>query len=52
MNFDHFGEWYIIGNTLLKPESSKYISGSVEFSKPWNNSSVTIYRNESDEYDH
>jgi outer membrane receptor for ferrienterochelin and colicins len=45
MNFDHFGEWYIIGNTQLKPESSKYISGSVEFSKPWNNSSVTIYRN-------
>lgn len=45
MNFDHFGEWYIIGNALLKPESSKYVSGSVEFSKPWNNSSVTIYRN-------
>lgn len=45
MNFDHFGEWYIIGNTQLKPESSRYISGSVEFSKPWNNSSVTIYRN-------
>jgi outer membrane receptor for ferrienterochelin and colicins len=46
MNFDHFGEWYIIGNTQLKPESSRYISGSVEFSKPWNNSSVTFYRNE------
>jgi outer membrane receptor for ferrienterochelin and colicins len=46
MNFDHFGEWYIIGNTELKPESSKYISGSVEFMKPWNNSSVTFYRNE------
>jgi outer membrane receptor for ferrienterochelin and colicins len=46
MNFDHFGEWYIIGNPLLKPESSRYISGSVEFSKPWNNSSVTVYRNE------
>jgi outer membrane receptor for ferrienterochelin and colicins len=45
MNFDHFGEWYIIGNPELKPESSKYISGSVEFSKSWNNSSVTIYRN-------
>jgi len=45
MNFDHFGEWYIIGNTQLKPESSRYISGSVEFSKPWNNSSVTVYRN-------
>jgi outer membrane receptor for ferrienterochelin and colicins len=45
MNFDHFGEWYIIGNTQLKPESSRYISGSAEFSKPWNNSSVTIYRN-------
>lgn len=45
MNFDHFGEWYIIGNTGLKPESSKYISGSVEFSRPWNNSSVTVYRN-------
>ncbi|MEI8224656.1 MAG: TonB-dependent receptor [Bacteroidota bacterium] len=45
MNFDHFGEWYIIGNTQLRPESSGYISGSVEFSKPWNNSSVTIYRN-------
>ena len=46
MNFDHFGEWYIIGNPLLKPESSRYISGSVEFSKPWNNSSLTVYRNE------
>lgn len=45
MNFDHFGEWYIIGNKNLKPEKSKYISGSVEFSKPWNNSSVTVYRN-------
>lgn len=46
MNFDHFGEWFIIGNTELKPESSRYISGSVEFSKPFNNSSVTIYNNE------
>lgn len=45
MNFDHFGEWYIIGNTELKPESSRYISGSIEFSKPWNNSSVSVYRN-------
>lgn len=45
MNFDHFGEWYIIGNTNLKPESSGYISGSAEFSKAWNNSSVTVYRN-------
>jgi len=45
LNFDHFGEWYIIGNPELEPESSRYISGSVEFSKPWNNSSVTIYRN-------
>jgi outer membrane receptor for ferrienterochelin and colicins len=45
LNFDHFGEWYIIGNPELKPETSGYISGSVEFSKPWNNSSVTIYRN-------
>jgi outer membrane receptor for ferrienterochelin and colicins len=45
MNFDHFGEWYIIGNTELKPESSRYISGSAEYSKPWNNSSVTVYRN-------
>jgi outer membrane receptor for ferrienterochelin and colicins len=46
MNFDHFGEWYIIGNPQLKPESSRYVSGSVEFSKPWNNSSVTVYGNE------
>lgn len=45
MNFDHFGEWYIIGNTELKPESSGYISGSAEYSKPWNNTSVTVYRN-------
>ncbi|MCU0472994.1 MAG: TonB-dependent receptor [Bacteroidales bacterium] len=45
MNFDHFGEWYIIGNKQLKPESSGYISGSVEFLKSWNNSSVTVYRN-------
>ena len=45
MNFDHFGEWYIIGNTELKPESSRYISGSVEFSNSWNNSSVSVYRN-------
>jgi outer membrane receptor for ferrienterochelin and colicins len=45
MYFDHFGEWYIIGNPQLKPESSRYISGSVEYSKPWNNSSITVYRN-------
>jgi outer membrane receptor for ferrienterochelin and colicins len=45
MNFDHFGEWYIIGNKDLKPESSRYISGSVEFSKSWNNTSVSLYRN-------
>jgi outer membrane receptor for ferrienterochelin and colicins len=45
MNFDHFGEWYIIGNRNLKPEKSKYISGSIEFSKPKNNSSVSVYRN-------
>jgi outer membrane receptor for ferrienterochelin and colicins len=45
MNFDHFGEWYIIGNRELKPESSRYISGSAEFSNPWNNSSVSVYRN-------
>ncbi len=46
MNFDHFGEFYIIGNPLLKPETSRYVSGSVEFSKPWNNSSVTVYSNQ------
>jgi outer membrane receptor for ferrienterochelin and colicins len=46
MNFDHFGEWYIIGNEDLIPESSIYFSGSAELSKPWNNSSVTVYRNE------
>jgi outer membrane receptor for ferrienterochelin and colicins len=46
MYFDHFGEFYVLGNTQLKPESSKYISGSAELSRPWNNSSVTIYRNE------
>jgi outer membrane receptor for ferrienterochelin and colicins len=46
MYFDHFGEFYVLGNTQLKPESSKYLSGSAEFSRPWNNSSVTIYRNE------
>jgi outer membrane receptor for ferrienterochelin and colicins len=45
MNFDHFGEWYIIGNTELKPESSGYISGSAEYSRPWNNTSLTVYRN-------
>lgn len=44
-NFDHFGEFYVVGNPQLKPESSKYISGSVEFLKPWNNSSVTVYSN-------
>jgi outer membrane receptor for ferrienterochelin and colicins len=43
--FDHFGQFKLIGNPNLIPESSKYISGSVEFSKPWNNSSVTVYRN-------
>ena len=45
MNFDHFGEWYIIGNPDLKPEKSKYLSGSVEFMRPWNNSTLTLYRN-------
>jgi len=44
-SFDHFGEFLVEGNPQLKPESSKYISGSIEFSKPWNNSSVSIYRN-------
>src|SRR5664279_855391 len=44
-SFDHFGEFLVEGNPLLKPESSKYISGSMEFSKPWNNSSVTVYKN-------
>lgn len=44
-SFDHFGEFRVEGNSQLKPESSKYISGSIEFSKPWNNSSVTVYRN-------
>jgi outer membrane receptor for ferrienterochelin and colicins len=43
--FDHFGQFLVIGNHQLKPESSKYMSGSIEFSRPWNNSSVTIYRN-------
>jgi outer membrane receptor for ferrienterochelin and colicins len=44
-SFDHFGEFLVEGNSQLKPESSKYVSGSIEFSKPWNNSSVTVYRN-------
>ena len=44
-SFDHFGQFSVQGYPELKPESSKYISGSIEFSKPWNNSSVTIYRN-------
>jgi outer membrane receptor for ferrienterochelin and colicins len=44
-SFDHFGEFSVQGNPQLKPESSKYISGSIEFSRPWNNSSVTVYRN-------
>ena len=43
--FEHFGQFIIEGNPQLKPESSKYISGSVEFSRPWNNSSVSVYRN-------
>jgi outer membrane receptor for ferrienterochelin and colicins len=43
--FDHFGEFYFLGNPKLTPESSKYISGSIEFSRPWNNSSVVLYRN-------
>jgi len=43
--FDHFGQFQLIGNPRLIPESSKYISGSIEFSKPWNNSSVTVYHN-------
>jgi outer membrane receptor for ferrienterochelin and colicins len=44
-SFDHFGEFLVEGNPKLKPETSKYISGSIEFSKPWNNSSVTVYSN-------
>ncbi len=43
--FDHFGEFFFIGNSKLVPESSNYISGSTEFSKPWNNTSIAIYRN-------
>lgn len=45
MYFDHFGEWYVIGNANLKPESSVYVTASVEYTKPWNNSSLTVYRN-------
>ncbi|HOS72334.1 MAG TPA: TonB-dependent receptor [Bacteroidales bacterium] len=45
MNFDHFGEWYLMGNPELGPESSLYVSGSYEFSRPWNNSSVSVYHN-------
>lgn len=45
MNFDHFGEWYIIGNRDLKPEKSRYVSASAEFSSVFNNSSVTVYSN-------
>lgn len=45
MYFDHFGEWYVIGNQNLKPESSVYVTASIEYSKPWNNSSLTVYRN-------
>ncbi|MBN1145173.1 MAG: TonB-dependent receptor, partial [Bacteroidales bacterium] len=45
MYFDHFGEWIVIGNTSLKPESSVFASASIEYTKPWNNSSVTVYRN-------
>jgi outer membrane receptor for ferrienterochelin and colicins len=45
MDFDHFGEWRIIGNPNLKPESSTYLSGSVEFMKSWGNASVTGYYN-------
>jgi outer membrane receptor for ferrienterochelin and colicins len=44
-SFDHFGQFSVQGYPQLKPESSKYISGSIEFSKPWNNSSLTVYRN-------
>jgi len=43
--FEHFGQFIIEGNPQLKPESSKYLSGSAEFSRPWNNSSVSVYRN-------
>lgn len=43
--FDHFGEFFFIGNSQLVPESSKYISGSIEYSKPWNNTSVVLYKN-------
>lgn len=46
MYFDHFGEWYVIGNSNLKPESSVYVTASIEYTKPWNNSSLTVYRNE------
>ncbi len=46
MYFDHFGQFYVLGNTQLRPESSKYISASAEFSRPWNNSSLTVYRNQ------
>jgi outer membrane receptor for ferrienterochelin and colicins len=44
-NFDHFGEFMVLGNPDLKPETSKYISGSIEFNRPWNNSSITVYKN-------
>ncbi|MDP8238795.1 MAG: TonB-dependent receptor [Candidatus Hatepunaea meridiana] len=46
MDFDHFGMFRIYGNPDLKPETSHYFSGSVEYSKPRINASVSMYCNE------
>lgn len=45
MNWSHHGMFVIRGNENLKPETNNYFSGSVELSKSWIDTSVTIYEN-------
>lgn len=48
LNFDHFGMFFVLGNPDLKPETSQYMAGSVEYITKHFIGSLTIYRNNLD----
>ena len=43
MSWDHLGMFYVNGNENLKPEISKYLSGSIEFYKSKYNLTIKSY---------
>jgi outer membrane receptor for ferrienterochelin and colicins len=44
-NFDHFGMFYILGNSQLKPEKSRYLGLSIEINQRWINHNINLYYN-------